>query len=97
MYISTGSSKAALDMLTKVMGLELGPHNVSQQCIHTISPPLLPLLQIRVNAVNPTVVFTEMGRKAWSDSQKSAPMLQRIPLGKFAGTRERERGGKGQK
>lgn len=80
-------------MLTKVMGLELGPHNVSQQCIHTISPPLLPLLQIRVNAVNPTVVFTEMGRKAWSDSQKSAPMLQRIPLGRFAGTRERE--GKG--
>ena len=43
-----------------------------------------------MNAVNPTVVFTEMGRKAWSDSQKSAPMLQRIPLGKFAGTRERE-------
>lgn len=39
MYISTGSSKAALDMLTKVMGLELGPHNVSQQYIHTISPP----------------------------------------------------------
>ena len=25
-----GSSKAALDMLTKMMGLELGPHNVSE-------------------------------------------------------------------
>ena len=26
---SVGASKGGLDMLTKVMGLELGPHNVS--------------------------------------------------------------------
>ena len=26
---SSGSSKAALDMLTKMMGLELGPHKVA--------------------------------------------------------------------
>jgi len=41
-------------------------------------------LQIRVNSVNPTVVLTEMGRKAWSDPVKAAPMLARIPLGRFA-------------
>ncbi|XP_003384523.1 PREDICTED: L-xylulose reductase-like [Amphimedon queenslandica] len=65
-HTSYCSSKAALDMLTKVMGVELGPHN------------------IRVNAVNPTVVYTEMGRKAWSNPQKATPVLQRIPTGRFA-------------
>ncbi|KAM5309099.1 L-xylulose reductase isoform 1-T1 [Glossophaga mutica] len=60
------ASKGAMDMLTKVMALELGPH------------------QIRVNAVNPTVVMTPMGKANWSDPQKSKTMLDRIPLGRFA-------------
>ncbi|XP_046533478.1 L-xylulose reductase [Equus quagga] len=60
------STKGAMDMLTKVMALELGPH------------------KIRVNAVNPTVVMTPMGRANWSDPQKAKPMLDRIPLGRFA-------------
>lgn len=41
--------------------------------------------QIRVNTVNPTVVMTDMGRINWSDPQKAAAMINRIPLGKFAG------------
>ncbi|XP_078427115.1 L-xylulose reductase-like isoform X2 [Cetorhinus maximus] len=61
-----GASKGAVDMLTKVMALELGPH------------------QIRVNAVNPTVVMTAMGRIGWSDPTKAAGMLSRIPLQRFA-------------
>ncbi|KAM3921950.1 L-xylulose reductase-like [Leptodactylus fuscus] len=60
------ATKGALDMLTKVMALELGPK------------------KIRVNCVNPTVVMTDMGRANWSDTQKAAPMLNRIPLGRFA-------------
>jgi L-xylulose reductase len=39
---------------------------------------------IRVNSVNPTVVLTEMGKRAWSDPEKGEPMLRRIPLGRFA-------------
>jgi len=39
---------------------------------------------IRVNSVNPTVVLTEMGKRAWSDPAKGKPMLDRIPLRKFA-------------
>ncbi len=39
---------------------------------------------IRVNSVNPTVVMTEMGRKAWGDPVKGGPMLARIPLRRFA-------------
>lgn len=46
---------------------------------------LLASLQIRVNAVNPTVVMTPMGRTNWSDPHKAKAMLDRIPLGKFAG------------
>lgn len=38
---------------------------------------------IRVNAVNPVVTLTPMAQKAWSDPAKSAPMLERIPLGRF--------------
>jgi NAD(P)-dependent dehydrogenase (short-subunit alcohol dehydrogenase family) len=40
--------------------------------------------QIRVNSVNPTVVLTDMGKRAWSDPAKGGPMLARIPLGRFA-------------
>lgn len=64
------STKAALDMLTKSLALELGPH------------------QIRVNAVNPTVVLTDMGRLGWSDPIKAKPMLDQIPLGRFAEVEE---------
>ncbi|MBV8375806.1 MAG: SDR family oxidoreductase, partial [Verrucomicrobia bacterium] len=40
--------------------------------------------KIRVNSVNPTVVLTEMGKRAWSDPAKGGPMLARIPLRRFA-------------
>lgn len=40
---------------------------------------------IRTNNVNPTVVLTKMGEKAWSNPDKSGPVLNRIPLGRFAG------------
>eukprot|EP00451_Oxyrrhis_marina_P029774 CAMPEP_0204374034 /NCGR_PEP_ID=MMETSP0469-20131031/48419_1 /ASSEMBLY_ACC=CAM_ASM_000384 /TAXON_ID=2969 /ORGANISM="Oxyrrhis marina" /LENGTH=255 /DNA_ID=CAMNT_0051364579 /DNA_START=8 /DNA_END=775 /DNA_ORIENTATION=+ len=60
------ASKAAMDMLSKSMAMELGPHG------------------IRCNAVNPTVVLTDMGQRAWGEETKARPMLNRIPLGKFA-------------
>lgn len=39
---------------------------------------------IRVNAVNPTVTLTPMAVKAWSDPEKAAGMISRIPMGRFA-------------
>lgn len=39
---------------------------------------------IRVNAINPTAVMTDMGKLAWSDPVKSKMMLDRIPMSKFA-------------
>lgn len=39
---------------------------------------------IRVNAINPTVIMTAMGRKVWSEPTKSKGMLSKIPLGRCA-------------
>ncbi|MFC1738612.1 SDR family NAD(P)-dependent oxidoreductase [Planctomycetota bacterium] len=39
---------------------------------------------IRTNAVAPTVTLTPMGRKVWSDPVIAKPMLDKIPLGRFA-------------
>lgn len=39
---------------------------------------------VRANSVCPTVVLTEMGQRVWGDEAKSAPMIARIPLGRFA-------------
>ena len=43
---------------------------------------------IRANSVCPTVVLTEMGQRVWGEQAKAAPMLARIPLGRFAIPRE---------
>lgn len=39
---------------------------------------------VRANSLCPTIVLTEMGRKVWGAEAKAAPMLARIPLGRFA-------------
>ncbi|MBO9124962.1 MULTISPECIES: SDR family oxidoreductase [unclassified Rhizobium] len=39
---------------------------------------------IRTNGLHPTVTLTPMAIKAWSDPQKAAGMLGRIPVGRFA-------------
>jgi L-xylulose reductase len=38
---------------------------------------------IRVNCVNPNITLTDMARLAWSDPVRSAPRLQRMPIGRF--------------
>lgn len=38
---------------------------------------------IQVNAICPTVVLTDMGKKLWSAEEKSAPFISRTPLGRF--------------
>ena len=44
--------------------------------------------QIRVNAINPTVVNTAMAKVGWSDPKKADPMKAQIPLGRFAEVKE---------
>ena len=39
---------------------------------------------ITSNTVSPTVVLTELGKRAWSDAKKRAAMEEMIPTGRFA-------------
>ncbi|MBE2240376.1 MAG: SDR family oxidoreductase [Caldilineaceae bacterium] len=64
-HAAYAASKGGLNMLTKVMAVEWGRHN------------------IQVNAVAPTVILTPMGTRVWGDPVKAAPMLAKIPLGRF--------------
>ncbi|XP_074040727.1 L-xylulose reductase [Leptinotarsa decemlineata] len=43
---------------------------------------------IRVNAVNPTVIMTDMGKLGWSDPAVANPMLEKIPLRRFGEVHE---------
>ncbi|MCA9911294.1 MAG: SDR family oxidoreductase, partial [Anaerolineae bacterium] len=43
---------------------------------------------IQANAISPTVILKQMGKKAWGDPAKGAPMLAKIPLGRFGKTIE---------
>lgn len=43
---------------------------------------------IRVNCVAPTITLTELAAEAWSDPAKSAPMMVRHPLNRFAAAEE---------
>jgi NAD(P)-dependent dehydrogenase (short-subunit alcohol dehydrogenase family) len=44
--------------------------------------------KIRVNAVAPTVVLTPMGAQVWGDPAKAAPLIRKIPLGRFCMPKE---------
>lgn len=41
-------------------------------------------LGITANTVSPTVVLTELGKKAWADAEKKEKMESMIPTGRFA-------------
>lgn len=43
---------------------------------------------IRVNCVAPTITLTDLAAAAWSDPEKSAPMMVRHPSGRFASAEE---------
>lgn len=64
-HAAYSASKGGLNLLTKTMAAEWGPHN------------------IQTNAVSPTVILTPMGEQVWGEVEKSAPMLAKIPMGRF--------------
>ena len=43
---------------------------------------------IQSNAIGPTVVMTEMGKRVWSPKEMSEPMLAKIPLNRFGEPQE---------
>ncbi|XP_065066008.1 L-xylulose reductase-like [Rhopilema esculentum] len=77
--ISSQASKVALKDHTVYCASKGALDQLTRSMAQELGP-----YNIRTNALNPTVVWTEMGKKAWSDPQKSASMLSKIPLGRFA-------------
>jgi L-xylulose reductase len=43
---------------------------------------------VRINAVNPTVVWTEMGKRVWSDPEKQKTLRSKIPMDRFVEVHE---------
>lgn len=56
--------------------------------ITKVSAKELGLYNIRVNSVNPTIVWTRMGQEQWGDPEKQAMMKKKIPMGRFVEVRE---------
>lgn len=63
--IAYSTSKAAAEMLTKVMALELSP------------------MGVRVNAIAPGIIQTDMTRPSRDDPVRCKALMSRIPLGRF--------------
>ena len=77
--ISSQASQAALLDHTVYCATKAALDSITRTMALELGPK-----QIRVNAVNPTVVMTKMGRVGWSDPARAGPMMAKIPQGKFA-------------
>ena len=43
---------------------------------------------IQSNSICPTVILTPMGERVWGDPARGAPMMAKIPLGRFGAIEE---------
>ena len=77
--ISSNAGVGGLEKHTAYCASKFGLHALTKVAALELGPH-----NIRVNAVAPTVTLTPMGKKVWGDPIKAQPMLDKIPLGKFA-------------
>lgn len=76
--VSSVASQAALDHHLAYGASKAALDMVTKICAKELGP-----YQVRVNSVNPTVVWSDMGRQHWSEPTKQATMMSRIPMGRF--------------
>lgn len=81
--VSSVAGIVALDDHVAYAASKAGLDMVTKVCAKELGP-----YNIRVNSVNPTVVWTEMGSERWSDPVKKSEMLSKIPIGRFVEVNE---------
>lgn len=81
--VSSVASLVALDEHIVYSASKAGLDMVTKICAKELGP-----YNIRVNSVNPTVVWTQMGREHWSDPERKAVMTAKIPMGRFVEVHE---------
>ncbi|KAI5651834.1 enoyl-(Acyl carrier protein) reductase domain-containing protein [Phthorimaea operculella] len=81
--ISSQASKAALKDHTIYSSSKAAVDGMTRAMALELGP-----YGIRVNAVNPTVIMTEMGKVGWSDPARAKEMTSKIPLGRFGEVKE---------
>ena len=77
--ISSNAGIGGLEKHTAYCASKFGLHALTKVAALELGP-----YNIRINAVAPTVTLTPMGKKVWSDPAIAQPMLNKIPLGRFA-------------
>lgn len=76
--VSSVASIAALDHHLAYASSKAALDMVTQISAKELGP-----FNVRVNSVNPTVVWTDMGRSHWEDPEKKDRMTSKIPMGRF--------------
>lgn len=75
------SSVASLAALDEHIGYAAS--KAALDMVTKISAKELGPYNVRVNSINPTVIWTQMGREHWSDETKRQGMMSKIPMGRF--------------
>jgi len=78
-HISSQASKVYIPAHTAYSTSKAALDNLTKNMACELGPH-----GIRVNAVNPTVVMTELAKQYWGDPAKAKTMIPRIPLRQFA-------------
>ena len=76
--ISSQTGVIALENHSAYASSKGGLNSLTKSLMTELAP-----YNIQVNAICPTVVLTEMGKKIWSSPEKSGPMIASTPLGRF--------------
>ena len=81
--VGSASGVLALEQHAAYCASKFGLHGLTKVMALELGP-----YNIRVNAIAPTIVLTPMGQKVWSDPVKNKPMMDRIPIRRFAFPRD---------
>jgi len=82
--LTDGRIVTVASLAGQVGGMQSGSaYSASKGGMNLLTRVMWGPFNIQTNAVAPTVVHTDMGKKVWGDEEKSAPVKARIPMHRF--------------